>query len=167
MRGTGRERLMLTNYRFNWAPIWDARDLIASGLMMTIALSLVALAFSIVIGLVVGSAGASGPPGAALARPCSSIRCATSRCSIHMYVWYMALAFLKLPAFGCAVLGLSLYSGAYVAGGCAGGDWCGAARPDAGRARDRPDAFPGHASRCLSPGAAHDRAVAGESFLRS
>ncbi len=32
-----------------------------------------------------------------------------------MYIWYMALAFLKLPAFTCAVLGLSLYSGAYVA----------------------------------------------------
>src|SRR5262249_492352 len=34
---------------------------------------------------------------------------------VHMYVWYMALAFLKLPAFACAVLGLSLYSAAYVA----------------------------------------------------
>ena len=34
---------------------------------------------------------------------------------VHMYFWFMALAFLRLPAFGCAVLGLAMYSGAYVA----------------------------------------------------
>jgi His/Glu/Gln/Arg/opine family amino acid ABC transporter permease subunit len=106
---------MLTNYRFNWAPIWDARDLIASGLAMTIAVSLVSLAISIVIGLVVGSAGASGSrPARALAAVFVDIM-RNIPLLIHMYVWYMALAFLRLPAFTCAVLGLSLYSGAYVA----------------------------------------------------
>ena len=34
---------------------------------------------------------------------------------IHMYFWYMALAFLRLPPFACAVLGLAIYSGAYMA----------------------------------------------------
>jgi His/Glu/Gln/Arg/opine family amino acid ABC transporter permease subunit len=34
---------------------------------------------------------------------------------IHMYIWYMALAMLKLPAFACATLALSIYSSAYVA----------------------------------------------------
>src|SRR5690606_3382805 len=34
---------------------------------------------------------------------------------IHMYFWYMALAFLRLPPFLCAVLGLTFYSSAYVA----------------------------------------------------
>jgi His/Glu/Gln/Arg/opine family amino acid ABC transporter permease subunit len=106
---------MLTNYRFNWSPIWDARDLIASGLMMTISVSLISLAISIVIGLVVGSAGASG---SRPARALAAIFVDTMRnipLLIHMYIWYMALAFLRLPAFTCAVLGLSLYSGAYVA----------------------------------------------------
>ncbi len=106
---------MLTNYRFDWGPIWAARDLIASGLMMTIAVSLVALAISIVIGLIVGGGAASG---SRPARVLAGLFVETMRnipLLIHMYVWYMALAFLRLPAFTCAVLGLSLYSGAYVA----------------------------------------------------
>lgn len=106
---------MLTNYRFDWGPIWAARDLIASGLMMTIAVSLVALAISIVIGLIVGGGAASG---SRPARVFAGLFVETMRnipLLIHMYVWYMALAFLRLPAFTCAVLGLSLYSGAYVA----------------------------------------------------
>jgi ABC-type amino acid transport system permease subunit len=32
-----------------------------------------------------------------------------------MYFWYMALSFLRLPPFLCAVLGLTFYSSAYVA----------------------------------------------------
>jgi ABC-type amino acid transport system permease subunit len=34
---------------------------------------------------------------------------------VHMYVWYVGLAFLRLPPFWCAVAALTLYSGAYVA----------------------------------------------------
>ena len=34
---------------------------------------------------------------------------------VHMYFWYFGLTALRLPAFWCGVLGLSLYSGAYVA----------------------------------------------------
>lgn len=103
------------NYRFDWNPIWEARDLIAHGFMMTVALSLVSLAIAIVIGFVVGTGGASA------SRPMRLIAAffvETMRnipLLIHMYIWYMAFAFLRLPAFACAVLGLSLYSGAYVA----------------------------------------------------
>lgn len=102
-------------YQFDWGPIWDARGLIAQGLLMTIAVSAVSLAISIVIGLVVGSGGASN---SRAARTVSALFVETMRnvpLLIHMYVWYMAFAFLRLPAFTCAVLGLSLYSGAYVA----------------------------------------------------
>jgi His/Glu/Gln/Arg/opine family amino acid ABC transporter permease subunit len=34
---------------------------------------------------------------------------------VHMYFWYVGLAFLRLPPFACAVAALTLYSGAYVA----------------------------------------------------
>ena len=34
---------------------------------------------------------------------------------VHLYFWYLGLTALRLPAFWCGVLGLSLYSGAYVA----------------------------------------------------
>jgi ABC-type amino acid transport system permease subunit len=33
---------------------------------------------------------------------------------IHMYFWYIGLAFLRLPPFLCAVFGLAIYSAAYV-----------------------------------------------------
>jgi His/Glu/Gln/Arg/opine family amino acid ABC transporter permease subunit len=103
------------NYHFDWTPIWAARGLIAEGLIMTVALSAAALAFSTLIGLVVGGAATSG------SRTIRRLALAFTETMrnipllIHMYIWYMALAFLRLPAFSCAVLGLSLYSGAYVA----------------------------------------------------
>ena len=34
---------------------------------------------------------------------------------IHLYIWLIGLAFLRLPPFLCGVLGLAIYSGAYVA----------------------------------------------------
>jgi His/Glu/Gln/Arg/opine family amino acid ABC transporter permease subunit len=103
------------NYRFDFGPIWQARDLIASGFAMTVALSAVALLLSLIIGLIVGTAGAARSiklrATAALYVECMR----NIPLLVHMYIWYMALAFLRLPAFTCAVLGLSLYSGAYVA----------------------------------------------------
>ncbi len=105
----------MMNYRFDWSPIWEARDLIAHGLLMTVAVSLVSLVVAIVVGFIVGTGAASGSRSA---RIFAALFVETMRnipLLIHMYVWYMALAFLQLPAFACAVLGLSLYSGAYVA----------------------------------------------------
>jgi His/Glu/Gln/Arg/opine family amino acid ABC transporter permease subunit len=103
------------NYRFDFSAIWQARDLIASGFATTIALSAAALLLSLVIGMVVGTVGTSRSAGwralAALYVECMR----NIPLLVHMYIWYMALAFLRLPAFTCAVLGLSLYSGAYVA----------------------------------------------------
>ena len=103
------------NYHFNWGPIWEARGLIVHGFLVTIAVSAAALAISIVVGLLVGSGGSSG---SRPVRAFAALYVETMRnipLLIHMYFWYMALAFLRLPAFTCAVLGLSLYSGAYVA----------------------------------------------------
>jgi His/Glu/Gln/Arg/opine family amino acid ABC transporter permease subunit len=103
------------HYQFDWIPIWNARDHIAEGLLMTIAVSAASLAISTVIGLIVGGIGTSS---SRIIRGGALFFTETMRnipLLIHMYIWYMALAFLRLPAFTCAVLGLSLYSGAYVA----------------------------------------------------
>ena len=105
----------MMNYQFDWSPIWGARDLIAHGLLMTVAVSLVSLAVAIVIGFIVGTGGASGTRPVRIAAAFFVETMRNIPLLIHMYVWYMALAFLRLPAFACAVLGLSLYSGAYVA----------------------------------------------------
>jgi His/Glu/Gln/Arg/opine family amino acid ABC transporter permease subunit len=103
------------NYRFDWTPIWEQRDLIIHGLWLTIAVSLVSLAISIIIGFVIGTSGASSWRPARLGAALFVDTMRNIPLLIHMYIWYMALAFLQLPAFVCAVLGLSLYSGAYVA----------------------------------------------------
>jgi His/Glu/Gln/Arg/opine family amino acid ABC transporter permease subunit len=103
------------NYRFDFGPIWQARDLIASGFATTVALSAAALLLSLFIGLIVGTAGAAR---SIKLRAVAALYVECMRnipLLVHMYIWYMALAFLRLPAFTCAVLGLSLYSGAYVA----------------------------------------------------
>jgi His/Glu/Gln/Arg/opine family amino acid ABC transporter permease subunit len=102
------------NYHFDWTPIWAGRDLIVEGVLMTIAISAVALALSVIIGVVVGGASTSGSRSV---RSLAILFTETMRnipLLVHMYVWYMALAFLRLPAFSCAVLGLSLYSAGYV-----------------------------------------------------
>ena len=77
--------------------------------------SAVALVAALVLGVIVGTAAATG---LRVARVAAAIYVEGARnipLLIHMYFWYMALAFLRLPAFTCAVLGLAIYSGAYVA----------------------------------------------------
>ena len=102
-------------YIFDWTPIWDNRDLIADGLLTTIALSALGLCLALVIGLLVGTAGASQ---SRLLRMFAAAYVEIMRnipLLVHMYFWYMGLAFLRLPPFVCAVAALTLYSGAYVA----------------------------------------------------
>jgi His/Glu/Gln/Arg/opine family amino acid ABC transporter permease subunit len=103
------------DYKLDWAPIWDNRGLIAEGFATTIALSIAALVLAVAIGVVVGTAGSARPRALRTAAACYVETMRNIPLLIHMYVWYMALAFLKLPAFACAVLGLSIYSAAYVA----------------------------------------------------
>jgi His/Glu/Gln/Arg/opine family amino acid ABC transporter permease subunit len=103
------------NYAFDWTPIWQNRGLIAEGLLVTVALSAAALFLSLILGTLIGTLGASR---SRIARIGAGFFVECMRnvpLLIHMYVWYMALAFLRLPPFTCAVLGLTLYSSAYVA----------------------------------------------------
>ena len=103
------------NYQFNWAPIWENRGLILDGFLTTVALSATALALALILGAALGTIGSSR---ARAARALVAVYVEATRnvpLLIHMYVWYMGLAFLRLPAFTCAVLGLTLYSSAYVA----------------------------------------------------
>jgi len=104
------------SYQLDWAPIWSNRDLLVDGFLTTIALSASALMLALVIGVMVGSAGATRARG--ILRTSSAAYVELMRnipLLVHLYFWYVALAFLRLPPFMCAVLGLALYSGAYIA----------------------------------------------------
>ena len=103
------------SYKLDWAPIWNNCDLIVDGFITTVELSAAGLVLALVIGAVVGTAGAahSRMLRAAAAGYVELMR--NIPLLVHMYFWYMGLAFLKLPPFACAVAALALYSGAYVA----------------------------------------------------
>jgi His/Glu/Gln/Arg/opine family amino acid ABC transporter permease subunit len=102
------------SYQFDWVPIWQNRQLIADGLLNTVVLSLAGLVLSVILGFAVGTLGVSRSrwvrAGSAVFVECMR----NVPLLIHMYIWYMALAFLRLPPFLCAVLGLTFYSSAYV-----------------------------------------------------
>lgn len=103
------------DYQFNFWPVWERRDLILEGLATTIALTLAALVLAMIIGFVVGTFGAARSRASRVASAAYVEVMRNVPLLVHMYVWYMALAVLKLPAFACAMLGLALYSAAYVA----------------------------------------------------
>ncbi len=103
------------NYKFDFGPVWEARDLIVEGVVTTILLSAAALVLAVLVGVVFGTLATVRSLGWRIAAAAYVEITRNIPLLIHMYVWYIALAFLKLPAFLCAVLGLALYSGAYVA----------------------------------------------------
>jgi His/Glu/Gln/Arg/opine family amino acid ABC transporter permease subunit len=103
------------NYSFDWSALWGHRDLIVSGFITTVELASISLILATLLGVAIGTCGATGARGLrALAIGWVEL-IRSIPLLIHMYIWYMALAMLKLPAFACATLALSIYSSAYVA----------------------------------------------------
>ncbi len=102
------------SYHFDWAPIWAHRELLLSGFVLTVAVSATALVLAVILGTLLGTLATarSRLPRIAAAAVVEMTR--NVPLLIHMYFWYIGLAFLRLPPFLCAVLGLALYSAAYV-----------------------------------------------------
>ncbi len=102
-------------YSFDWQPIWENRVLIADGFLTTVELSFAALILALLLGTLIGTIGASQSRALRLAAACYVEPLRNVPLLIHMYFWYTALAFLRLPPFACAALGLAIYSSAYMA----------------------------------------------------
>jgi His/Glu/Gln/Arg/opine family amino acid ABC transporter permease subunit len=102
-------------HAFDWAPIWQHRDEIASGLLTTVALSAAGLVGALAIGMAVGSAGASRRRAWRVAAVAYVEGVRNVPLLLHIYLWFLGFSALQLPAFLCAALGLSIYSGAYAA----------------------------------------------------
>ena len=105
----------LMSYHFDWQPIWERRDILISGFALTVTVSAAALILAVILGTLLGTL-ATAP-----LRPLRLCAGFVVECTrnvpllIHMYFWYIGLAFLRLPPFLCAVFGLAIYSAAYVA----------------------------------------------------
>ena len=103
------------NISLDFWPIWQHRDQIVDGLATTIVLSAAGLLGAVLIGLVAGTAGAARWRGARIASILYVEGVRNVPLLLHIYFWFLGLSALQLPAFLCAVLGLSIYSGAYAA----------------------------------------------------
>jgi His/Glu/Gln/Arg/opine family amino acid ABC transporter permease subunit len=103
------------NISLDFWPIWQHRDQILDGLATTIVLSAAGLLGAVLIGLVAGTAGAARWRPARVASILYVEGVRNVPLLLHIYFWFLGLAALQLPAFLCAVLGLSIYSGAYAA----------------------------------------------------
>jgi His/Glu/Gln/Arg/opine family amino acid ABC transporter permease subunit len=97
----------------DWGPIWEHREQVVDGLATTIALSAAGLLGAVVIGLVVGTAGAASRKALRVAAVLYVESVRNVPLLLHIYFWFLGLSALQLPAFLCATLGLSIYSGAY------------------------------------------------------
>ena len=102
-------------YHFDFAPIWAHRDLLAHGLLLTIAVSAAALALALVLGTLVGTLATLRARAWRLAAAAFVEMTRNVPLLFHLYLGDVGLAFLRLPPFLCAVLGLAIYSAAYVA----------------------------------------------------
>lgn len=102
-------------YSFEWGVLWRYREQLLSGFGLTLALSMLGLAGAVAVGLIAGAAGASArrAPRTVAAGYVELAR--NVPLLVHMYFWYLGLTALRLPAFWCGVLALTLYSGSYVA----------------------------------------------------
>lgn len=103
------------SYSFDWSVLWRYREQLLEGFALTVALSIASLVGAVGIGVL---AGATGESERRWPRAIAGAYVEIARnvpLLVHLYVWYLGLTALKLPAFWCGVLGLSLYSGAYVA----------------------------------------------------
>ena len=102
------------SYHFDWLPIWEHRDILISGFALTVAVSAAALVLAVILGTLLGTLATTR---SRLLRLCAGVVVECTRnvpLLIHMYFWYIGLAFLRLPPFLCAVFGLAIYSAAYV-----------------------------------------------------
>ena len=105
----------MPTYHFDFAPIWVHRHLLITGLAHTIAVSVAALAIALLLGTFIGTIAASRARAWRLAAMAFVEMARNVPLLIHLYLWYVGLAFLRLPPVLCAVLGLAIYSAAYIA----------------------------------------------------
>jgi polar amino acid transport system permease protein len=102
---------------FDFSPVWaDWREL-AQGALVTIALSVGAIVIGCMVGLLIG-----------LGRLNPRRRVAYALCTayvafvrgtpllVQLFIWFFGLPYMgiNLPAFFCGVVGMGMYSGAYV-----------------------------------------------------
>lgn len=102
---------------FDFSPVWESWHALATGTAVTVEITAAALVLGCVLGLLVG-----------LGRLAPQRRIIYSICTVYLtlvrgtpllvqlFIWFFGLPHfgILLPAYVCGILGLGIYSGAYV-----------------------------------------------------
>ena len=101
----------------NFAPVFASSDALLAGTLVTIEITLCALLLSCLLGLLIGVARIN-PQGKVLYGLASGYVAIIrgTPLLVQLFIWYYGLPRLgvMLPSFFCGVIGLGLYSAAYV-----------------------------------------------------
>jgi His/Glu/Gln/Arg/opine family amino acid ABC transporter permease subunit len=103
------------SYQFDWSVLWTYRLDLLEGAGMTLLLSLAGLTGAVMLGVIAGTSSLSKRAPLRHAAIAYVEGARNVPLLVHIYVWYLGLSSLRLPAFWCASLALAIYSGAYVA----------------------------------------------------
>ncbi|QTD45722.1 amino acid ABC transporter permease [Ottowia testudinis] len=102
---------------FDFSPVWDGWRALAQGTGITVAITATALLVGCSVGLLVGI-GRLNPRRRLLHGVCTAYVAAFrgTPLLVQLFIWFFGLPHfgIMLPAFFCGVIGLGLYSGAYV-----------------------------------------------------
>jgi polar amino acid transport system permease protein len=98
-------------YRFEWSVLWEYRGLLLDGLFVTIQLSLLGFAFSLLLSIVVGVARSSNRRLPWLLATIFVEYFRNVPLVVHLFYFYFAVG---LPSFTASVVALVLYSSAFM-----------------------------------------------------
>ena len=101
----------------DFSPVWEGLPALASGALVTIEVTAASLALGCVLGLLVGM-GRLSPKRRIIYFICTAYLTVIrgTPLLVQLFLWFFGLPQfgILLPAFVCGVLGLGIYSGAYV-----------------------------------------------------
>jgi polar amino acid transport system permease protein len=104
------------NYQMDWSVVTDNLDVFLEGLLVTLKISALSLVFSIPIGVVVGLCRISrNRILSLLATSYVEIIRGIPLLVLLLWIFFVLGKFLKLGSFWSAVMGLAIFSGAFVA----------------------------------------------------
>lgn len=102
---------------FDFSPVWTGWHELASGALVTVEVTAGALVLGCVIGLLIGL-GRLDPKRRILYGVCSAYVSVVrgTPLLVQLFIWFFGLPHfgVNLPAFFCGVVGMGIYSGAYV-----------------------------------------------------
>jgi len=102
---------------FDFSPVWNGWRELAHGTLVTVEVTVGAIALGCIVGLIVGL-GRLEPRRRVLYGLCSAYLSVVrgTPLLVQLFIWFFGLPFfgIELPAFFCGVVGMGMYSGAYV-----------------------------------------------------